>query len=323
VTRFPSLAPLGLSVLFAAASALALPASPRSEPCGAARRPAAGDAPPGLRAVVVQREEEIPDALSHLRALAGNTLVTYAPPDAFTGEAARARGLDYLAWMTTAEIERAASDPAAADELRRLPGLTGVYYEDDAAVEGYTSPDDQRLAYERLKGMRPGLLVLHPLRLDPIAWDPGYLDRVFRPEFTDMVVPYFYPVGSTVLGSFQEDDPWEATLGALLAEVERRTRSSGTPVLPVLQGFEQDGYPVGEEFLARQARVYRSVWPDVSSEFSAAIFEWGHSAVDEPFAGLGLRPRLAAGARSLFRSMAVAARRLDRCPPAGPSRPIP
>ena len=259
----------------------------------------ADELPPGhIRAIVVQRDERIADALARGRALFANTLVTHSPPDPSTGRKAKAAGFGYIAWMTTAQIAELAADPAAAAAFAEVPGLTGVYYEDDAVVEGYTPPEEQRLAYAILRSARHGIFVLHPLRLDPIAWDPGYLDRVFRPEYSDAIVPYFYPVGSTVLGSFQESDAWRPTLRALLSEVDRRAPNQ--LVLPVLQGFEQSGYPVGRDFLAAQAAVYRSVWPDLSS---SALFEWGLSAADEPLVGLGFRPQLTAGARDLFREL--------------------
>jgi hypothetical protein len=260
-----------------------------------------------IRAVVVQRDERIPDALARMRDLHANTLVTHSPPDPATGRAAEEAAVRYVAWMTTAEIESLSRDPGALARLASVPGLTGVYYEDDAAVEGYTSAEEQRRAYAALRSASARLLVLHPLRLDPIAWDPGYLDRVFRPEYTDAIVPYFYPVGSTVLGAFQESDAWRRVLCSLLVEVERR--APGKPVLPVLQGFEQIGYPVDSELLAAQEAVYRSVWPDVSS---ASVFEWGLSAQDGPLVGLGFRTALVDGTRELFRELR--ARRLESRP---------
>jgi hypothetical protein len=251
-----------------------------------------------MRGVVVQNAERTGDALAAAVRLSANTLVTHALPDRATGEAAVAARLRYLAWMTTAQIETAAAGPDSRARFASVPGLTGVYYEDESVPEGYTAAEDQRRAYETLKRLRPGLLVLHPLRLDPIAWDPGYLDRVFRPEFTDMITPYFYPVGSTVLGSFRQEDAWEDTLTPLLAEVERR--APGKPVVAVLQGFEQVGYPVTADLLSRQAAAYRSVWPALAG---AAVFEWGLSAADAPLVGMGFRPKISAGSGRLFREM--------------------
>lgn len=284
-------------------------ASSAGGPCRDRPQPAVSG-PFAIRAVVVQNEGKVRDVLPLLAGLSANTLVTHAAPDPSTGTAARARRLRYIAWMTTEEIDLAASDPAAAARLASVPGLSGVYYEDAAAVEGYTTPEDQRRAYGELKAIRPDLLVLHPLRLDPIAWDPGYLDRVFRPELTDMLVPYYYPVGSTGFGSFQEEDPWEAVLVPFLSEVARRAPDK--PVLPVLQGFEQIGYPVGADFPERQLALYRTVWPEISS---AAMFEWGLSEDDAPLVGLGFRPSLAAGVRALFRNLALEERGLQPCIP--------
>lgn len=283
-------------------------AAPRPDPC-ARPRPADED-PLAVRAVVVQSAARIPDVLPRLRGLSANTLVTHASPDPATAEAAREAHAGYIAWMTTAEIERTVSDRAAADRIRSLRGLTGIYYEDDAAVEGYTSPQDQELAYRRLKSLRPDVLVLHPLRLDPIAWDPGYLSRVFRPEFTDMLVPYFYPVGSTVLGSLRDEDPWEQTLVPLLREVARIAPRK--PVLAVFQAFEQVGYPVGSRLLSRQLEAYRSVWPELDG---VALFEWGFSADDTPLVGMGFRPEIAAAARVLFRDLALEERAFEPCVP--------
>ena len=297
-----------VAILLLAARSAGGPA-PADGPCRDRPQPAVSG-PFAIRAVVVQNESKVADVLPLLAGLSANTLVTHAPPDVSTAAAARARGLRYIAWMTTEEIDRTASDPVAAALLASMPGLSGVYFEDADAVEGYTTPEDQRRAYEALKAMRPGLLVLHPLRLDPIAWDPGYLDRVFRPESTDMLVPYYYPVGSTGFGSFQEEDSWDAVLVPFLAEVARRAPDK--PVLPVLQGFEQLGYPVGADFPQRQLAAYRTVWPEVSS---AAMFEWGLSEGDAPLVGLGFRPSLAAGVRALFRTLAREERRLQPCIP--------
>ena len=55
------------------------------------------------------------------------------------------------------------------------------------------------------QGVQKAVLV-YPTRLDPIVWSPDFLDRFFRPEFTDLVTPYFYPVGTTVIGEARETD---------------------------------------------------------------------------------------------------------------------
>ena len=177
-----------------------------------------------------------------------------------------------------------------------------MYYEDESALEGYTSPDAQRDAYAFLKALLPGTLILHPLRLDPIATDAGYLDAVFRPQYTDALVPYFYPVGTTSLGTFTEGDDWESVLEPLLREVEGR--APGKPVLPVLQAFEQRGFPVGAGFLARQLDAYRSVWPAITN---AAAFEWGSPSDPGPLVGFSLRDDLREGLATLFRDLARAA----------------
>lgn len=251
-----------------------------------------------LRAIVVQTPAEVAGALPRLPALGANMIVTHAAPDGATGRSARAAGLGYTAWMTTREIEIARYDPAVARSLLAVPNLSAVYYEDESAVEGYTSPEAQRDAYTFLKELLPGTLVLHPLRLDPIATDAGYLDAVFRPQYTDALVPYFYPVGTTLLGTFAEGDDWEGVLEPLLREVERR--APGRPVLPVLQAFEQRGFPVGSGFLARQLDAYRSVWPEITS---AAAFEWGSPSDPGPLVGFSLRDDLREGLTALFRDL--------------------
>lgn len=194
----------------------------------------------------------------------------------------------------------ARGDPAARERLASVPDISGIYYEDDESVEGYTSPEDQRRTYETLKEIFPGALVLHPTRLDPIAFDPGYLDAVYRPDYTDAVTPYFYPVGTTILGTAAEADSWQPRLESLLSEIARRTPGD-VPVLPVLQAFEQDGFPVDAAFLARQFEVYARVWP---GNENAAAFWWGDSAQDAPLVGFAFRPRVWEGVRTLFRRLA-------------------
>ena len=110
------------------------------------------------------------------------------------------------------------------------------------------------------------------------------------------MVPYFYPVGTTVLGTFLEGDAWPARLASLLAPLSRAT-PEGKGVLPVLQGFEQIGYPVSETFPSAQMAVYGEFWP---SNRNAALFAWGFTAQDAPLVGLGFRSLLQAGARALF-----------------------
>lgn len=271
-----------------------------------------------MRAIVVQTPERVAVALPKLRELGANTLVTHGFPDPATGLAARAAGLAYIAWMTTREIDEASRDPRAVASIRGIPNLTGVYYEDDEVEEGYTSPDAQRRAYTELKSLRSGLLVLHPLRLDPIATVPGYLDAIFRPEYTDALVPYLYPVGTTVLGIFSQQDDWESLLVSLLVPVAQRAPSK--PVLPVLQAYEETGYPVGAAFPTRQLAAYARVWPGLSG---AAAFEWGSSAEDVPFVGFAFRDSLRSGVVSLFRPLARADRISSPCGEDGVSMRFP
>lgn len=256
--------------------------------------------PWNLRVIVVEQPERLADALRAVRTLGANTLSTHSAPDAATAAQARAAGVHYIAYMTTREVERVAADPAARDRLASVPDVSGIYYENDETVEGYTSPEDQRRTYETLKEIFPGALVLHPTRLDPIASDPGYLDAVYRPEYTDAVTPYFYPVGTTVLGTAAEEDSWQPRLEFLLSEIARRTPGD-VPVLPVLQAFEQDGFPVDAAFLAKQFEVYARVWP---GNGNAAAYVWGGSAEDAPLVGFAFRPRVREGVRTLFRRLA-------------------
>jgi hypothetical protein len=248
-----------------------------------------------IRAVVVEKGEKDPGALAAVRALGANTLVTHANPDGETARAAQAAGLSYIARMTTEDAVRAGTDPIYAFQLRAVRGLQGVYYEDDAAPEGYASPQTQQLAYASLKALFPGALVLHPTRLDPIAWDPTYLDATFRPQFTDLVTPYFYPVGTTVIGTFAEDGAWDARLESLLRAVAQRI-PTGQGVLPVLQGFEQIGFPVDRLFPSRQMEVYGRVWPENQN---AAVFAW-RIAMPQPLIDLADQVQLQRGTCDLF-----------------------
>jgi hypothetical protein len=168
-------------------------------------------------------------------------------------------------------------------------------------LEGFTTPGAQQRAYSTLKSLFPEKLVLYPTRLDPIAWKAGFLDDYFRPEFTDMVTPYFYPVGSTVLGQAQEDDAWEDRLAGLLSEIARRV-PEGKGVLPVLQGFQQDGYPVSARFPLRQMSVYRRFWPDLPN---AAVDAWKFAQPQPPLVELADLPTLQRGVCVLFTDLAT------------------
>jgi len=211
--------------------------------------------------------------------------------------------------MSTHDVARAVSDPFYAFQVRSVPDLAGVLYEDDDVPEGYASPQTQEQAYGILKAFFPGAFVLHAMRLDPIAWDPTYLDAIFRPEFTDLVAPYFYPVGSSVLGTYTEDSAWEGQLETLLRAIAQRMPAE-QGVLPVLQGFEQIGYPVGRSFPTRQMDVYRRVWP---RNENAAIFAW-RIGVPQPLIDLADLPLLQRGVCDLLIRLAT---RPARCPGTG------
>lgn len=223
-------------------------------------------------------------------------MATLKPPSPGTDAIASAAGLDYLAFLTTAQIDSLGADPARIAEVRSERRLTGFYYWDSDAPEGLTAPAVQQHAYTTLKNLFPGKLVLYPLRLAPIAFQAGFLDDYFRPDFTDLVAPYFYPVGTTILWEAQESDPWEDRLAGLLSEVARRV-PEGKGVLPVLQGFQQEGYPVGARFPLRQMSVYRRFWPGLSS---AVVFTWTFEQAQPPLIELADLPSLQRGVCFLF-----------------------
>ena len=250
VPRFRSLA----SGLAAAALSAAAARAGLGEPCESLRDPDA------VRAVVVTAGEEDPRTLAQIAALGANMIVTVTEPRASTGAAASAAGLGYLPQVSTQDVERLVTDAAWRDHLRAVPGLTGFHYLDEGVLEGYASPATQARTYGILKAFFPWAMVIYATRLDPVATDPGFLDAYFRPEYTDFVAPYFYPVGNTVLGPQGSDDPWEARLEALLEPLAART-PSGKPVLPVIQTFEQTGFPVTPSLPERQLVVYRRIWP--------------------------------------------------------------
>ncbi len=292
-----------MAALFAAsvfgAAAANLPGQGR---CGIFR-PSDSLDPELLRALVVFNREREANAIPAARGLGANVVVTHSAPDAETAAMARAAGVGYIAYLSTAEIDRAWEDPAARSRYAAMSGIGGVYYEDADVLEGYTTAEDQSRAYRRLKELFPFALAIHPTRLDPMLFDAGYLDAIYRPEFTDVVTPYYYPVGTTFFGSFGEHDAWDGLLEPMLRELARRT-PAGKPLLPVLQAFEQEGFPVDERFLPAQFEVYRRVWPDNES---AAVFEWGGSpdpTPESPLVGLAFRPALAVGTRRLFRALA-------------------
>jgi hypothetical protein len=259
-------------------------------------RPQEAPAGSGIRCVVMERDDVDPAAWQAIRAVGANLVAKAAPPSVETDRVAGLAGLSYLALLTTDEIQSLAGDPARLAELRGERNLAGFYYWDINAVEGFTAPQVQQAAYTTLKTLFPDKLVLHPTRLDPIASSPGFLDGYFRPEFTDLVTPYFYPIGATPLGPFHEQDPWQAQLSALLGALAARV-PAGKDVLPVLQGFESPGYPLTAGFPAAQFQVYRRFWPRLAS---AAVEGWEFTDLEPLLAGLSIRPALQEGVCGLF-----------------------
>ena len=251
--------------------------------------------PAALRIVVVGAGEEDPAVARQIATLGANALATSSPPRPETAFAAASAGLAYIPRLSTREIERLLVDTPRTESIRRMSGIAGIHYLDDSVEEGYTSPETQARAYGILKSLFPDRLALYATRLDPVATDPGYLAAYYRPEFTDLVTPYFYPVGTTVLGTHRESDRWEDTLRSLLDPLAAAT-PRGKPILPVLQAFEQTGHPVGGSLLRRQLGVYAELWP---GNRNVAAFWWG-GPTTEPFAGIADLPALARGVRELF-----------------------
>jgi hypothetical protein len=217
--------------------------------------------PEALRAVVVIAGETDPGVAKGVADLGANTLATITPPRLETALAAQAAGLGYMPRLPTRDVERLPFDAARVESIRRMPAIAGFQYIDDSVIEGYASPATQARSYGILKALFPDRLTLYATRLDLVASDPEFLAGFFRPEFTDLVTPYFYPVGTTVLGTQEESDPWEDRLRSLLAPLAAAT-PEGKPILPVLQAFEQVGHPVGGGLPLRQLRVYAEFWPE-------------------------------------------------------------
>jgi hypothetical protein len=262
----------------------------------------------GLRVVVLERENQDAAAWTAIATTGANVVATLQPPSAGTDAIASAAGLDYLAFLTTTEIESFAADPTRIAEARSERRLAGFTYWDSGVQEGFTTPEAQQRAYATLKSLFPDKLVLYPTRLDPIMWKPGFLDDYFRPDFTDLVTPYFYPVGTTVLGQAQEGDPWPETLDGLLSALAPRL-PAGKGLLPVLQGFEQTGYPVRSRFLAEQLAVYRKSRPDLSD---AAVFAWKIAGEPGPLVELAELPKLQRGVCTLFAALSPGPARCRR-----------
>jgi hypothetical protein len=253
--------------------------------------------------VVFERDEQDPAAWRAIRDLGANVVATLRPPSRELDVLASAAGLTYLAYLTTQEIDVFALDAARIAEARAERSLAGFYYLESSVLEGFTTPEAQQRAYSTLKQLFPDKLVLYPTRLDPIAWSPDFLDRYFRPEFTDLVTPYFYPVGTTILGEARESDAWPQRLGELVSALAFRIPPA-KDLLPVLQGFEQVGYPVSPHFLSRQLAVYRASRPDDSN---AAVFAWKFSPAETgPLIEIAGRPDLQEGVCNLFTALSRA-----------------
>jgi hypothetical protein len=265
----------------------------------AAGSPLASPSVSGLRCVVLESEDIDAATWRSIGALGANLLARVAPPGPEADREAGEAGLSYLAFLTTDGIENLGSDPVRVAEIRAEKNLVGFFYWDAGVLEGLTAPDAQRRAYMTLKSLFPEKIVLYPTRLDPILWSPGFLDAYFRPEFTDWVTPYFYPVGATILGEARESDNWQGRLAALLGELAARV-PEGKNVLPVLQGYEQQGYPVSSRFPAAQFEVYRRFWPQLHD---AAIEAWEFGP--GPLVALASRPALQQGVCSLFARLSV------------------
>jgi hypothetical protein len=252
--------------------------------------------PAGLRVIALESGDQDPSAWTAIRDLGANAVTVSRPPSRETDELATAAGLTYLALLTTDEIATLSRDASRIEEIRAERSLLGFYFWDAQVVEGFTTPEAQQQGYSTLKLLFPEKLVLNPTRLDPIAWNADFLDRYFRPEFTDLVTPYFYPVGTTILGEAREEDAWRGRLGGLLSALASRI-PPGKGLLPVLQGFEQQGYPVSTHFLPDQFAVYRDFWPNLSN---AIVFAWKSLP---PLIEIAGRPDLQEGVCNLFRGL--------------------
>ncbi len=71
---------------------------------------------------------------------------------------------------------------------------------------------------------------------------------------------------------------------------------AGKKILPVLQGYEQPGYPVSARFPAAQLMVYRQFWPELAD---AAVEAWELPGT-EPLVELADLPTLQKGVCRLF-----------------------
>lgn len=281
--------------LLVAAMLLGWPVRLPGGDCGAHTDSASASAATGWRVVVVIAGESDPAVAKQVAALGANALATITPPRLETALAAESAGLAYLPRFSTREIDRLSGDAGRVESIRGMPAIAGFQYIDEDVEEGYASPETQARAYGILKALFPGRLVLYATRLDLVATDAGFLPGFYRPEFTDLVVPYFYPVGTTVLGVQEESDPWESRLLSLLVPLAAAT-PEGKPILPVLQAFEQIGHPVGGGLPRRQLRLYAELWP---GNPNIAAFWWG-GPLNEPLLGISDLPRLARGVQEIF-----------------------
>jgi hypothetical protein len=255
----------------------------------------------GIRCLVLERYDLDPATWRAMATLGANLVALAGPPSPEADRAAAAEGLAYLAFLTSDEIPSFVNDPARVAEARAESNLAGFYFWDASVpAEGFTTPEVQQRSYMALKGLFPGKLVLYPTRLDPIVWSPDFLDGYFRPEFTDLVTPYYYPVGTTFIGQAREQDDWQARLASLLAALAPRI-PAGKRILPVLQGYEQQGYPVGTRFPAEQLSVYRQIWPALAD---AAFDGWELPGTEPLLVELGNLPTLQKGVCSLFAFLA-------------------
>ncbi len=296
-------------------SGFAAALEPALGPCIPPARDPAALSRDGIRAVVLDDSELDFALLEELKKLSVNTVVTGSRPNRMIAKHLDGAGLFYIAYISSEDAVRLETDPESLEEISlvaRLDSFAGFHYLDESALEGYTTIAAQQTTYTTLKKLFPDKLVLYPLRLDLIGPDETYLDRYFDPRFTDLVTPYFYPVGATPLGTFRSDDDWEAILRALLVPVRERLLA-GQGVLPVLQAFEDTGFAVEEEFPRRQMEIYERVWP---RNRNAAAFAWGGGSEADLLVGMAHVQTLREGFRSLFTRLRGG--KEERCRPVRP-----
>ena len=91
-------------------------------------RPAVVLAARGLRVLVLERDDQDPDAWTAIRDLGANVVATLRPPSPETNELAGASGLSYLAFLTTDEIALLSRDVARIEDIRSERNLAGFYF---------------------------------------------------------------------------------------------------------------------------------------------------------------------------------------------------